>query len=92
MTLCRGRFLKQVRLARFSFLCVIGDEALFSNKSLCTLCFEVKLSFPTRFGKILLWVVVGGGGNFVFPLFCNNFLCGCLCVSFTNICVEMFSC
>jgi hypothetical protein len=25
-------------------------------------------------------------------LFCNNFLCGCLCVSFTNICVEMFSC
>jgi hypothetical protein len=26
------------------------------------LCYELKkLSFPTRFGKILLWVVVGGG-------------------------------
>ncbi len=53
--------MKQVRLARFSFLCVIGDEALFWHKSLCTLCYEAKLSFPTRFGRILLWVVVGGG-------------------------------
>ncbi len=51
-----------MRLARFSFLCVIGDEALFWHKSLCMLCYELKkLSFPTRFGKILLWVVVGGG-------------------------------